>query len=147
MGLTGAIYILNDEELENHISNNFSSLHSLSKNVDLSYYAIDFLDILSKYSEFERDLIGKILQGFHTFNPDDGFIGYSRSFEVYEVKTSILDKILDFKFKEYLQKGEEEGYYACSKENKEYLVNYFHGIKNAYEIAVNERKSLVFRLG
>ena len=147
MSLTGAIYKLTNEQLNIQIENNFSNLDSLKEEADLSYFAIDFLEILSSYSNFERNLIGKILQGNNTFNPDDGFIGYSNATEVKADKKEILDKITIEDFNEFLNKGLTEKNPHTPKNNIEYLQKYYKSIKNAYEKASSENNGLIFRLG
>jgi hypothetical protein len=147
MSLTGSIYKVTKEDLKIFINNNFRSLDSLIASADLSYFAIDFLEILSKYSGFDRSLIGKILQGDSSFAPDDGFIGYSTPEEVIAIKIEILDKITSEKFIEYLKKGEIENNPHSSAQNRDFLVSYFENIKKTYEAAATENMALIFKIG
>jgi len=104
MSLTGSLYIVTKDELKSLINNDFNSIQNLSESADLSYFAIDLLEILSKYSKIDKNSIGKILQGNNSFNPDDGFIGYSKPEEVKKNKIEIIDNISSENFIEYLKK-------------------------------------------
>lgn len=147
MSLTGSLHIVTDEELESLISNDFKFIENLNEDVDLSYFAIDFLEILSKYSHIDRTFIGKILQGDNFFQPVDGFIGYSNSNEVKANKIETLDKISELNFSEYLRMGENENSPHTPVLNQEFLLKYFKNIKKGYENAVNEGNALVFKIG
>lgn len=147
MALTGSLYKLSNEELKNHKKNEFSELESLKETADLSYYAIDLLEILNKFSGLGSEAVGKIIQGDNSFSPEDGYIGYSSSEEVKKNKETILDKITIEKFLEYWETGEKENFAHTRPQNKAFVVEYFENIKEAYEIAVNENESLIFRIG
>ena len=147
MSLTGSLYLVTDDDLKSLINNKFKSLEKFSESVDLSSFAIDFLEILSKYSDIDKNSIGKILQGNDTFQPDDGFIGYSKTTEVKENKIEILDKISNENFIEYLIQGEVDKNPHTPTQNRDFLLRYFDRIKQAYENAVNENMALIFRIG
>lgn len=147
MSLTGALYKTTDDELKSLIKNEFNSLESLNEIADLSYFAVSFLEILSKYSNLNTDLVGKILQGDNSFSPEDGYIGFSESNDVKKNKIEILDKITLEKFTEYLEHGENENNPNTPQKDRPFLIQYFENIKKAYENAVSENMALIFRLG
>ncbi|MEL1255840.1 DUF1877 family protein [Flavobacterium sp. DGU38] len=147
MSLTGSLYKTTDDKLKSLIKNDFDLLESLTEIADLSYFAINLLEILSKYSNLNSASVGKILQGNNSFSPEDGFIGFSKSNEVKKNKTEILDKITSENFIEYLNKGEIENNPNTPKRDRDFLMQYFENIKKAYEKAVSENMALIFRLG
>ena len=147
MSLTGSLYKLSDEELKNQKKNKFSELESLKETADLSYYAIDLLEILNKFSGLGSEAVGKIIQGDKSFSPEDGYIGYSSSQEVKNNKQNILDKITIEKFVEYWETGVQQNFSHTRPSEKAFVVKYFENIKEAYEMAVNENKALIFRIG
>lgn len=147
MSLTGSLYEVTNDELNSLIHDDFSSLENINESVDLSYFAIDFLEILSKYSHIDKNSIRKILRGNNSFKPDDGFIGYSKSEEVKINKLELLDEIPFEKFLDYLKKGENENNPHTPIQNRDFLLRYFDNIKKAYENAVNENMALIFRIG
>lgn len=147
MSLTGSLYQVTNDELKSLIDNDFDSLEKLSQSVDLSYFAIDFLEILFKYADIDKNSVERILQGNDSFDPDDGFIGYSTSEEVKTDKSEILDKISSDLFAEYLEKGASENNPHTPIQNRDFLLIYFNNIKEAYENAVNENKAIIFRIG
>ncbi|MBF4473789.1 hypothetical protein [Flavobacterium sp. HJJ] len=145
MSQTGAIYKVTNNELKKQIAEKFSNISDLKEEADLSYFAIDFLEILATYSALDKNLIGKILQGNNSFVPDDSFIGFSNSAEVQINKIDILDKISIENFDNYLERAEKDN--KSQKRDKEYLQKYFQNIKRAYEIATMESNALIFRIG
>ncbi|KFF03357.1 hypothetical protein [Flavobacterium reichenbachii] len=147
MALTGSLYKLSNEELKNQIKNKFSELESLKETADLSYYAIDLLEILNKFSGLGSETVGKIIQGDNSFSPEDGYIGYSSSEEVKINKETILDKITIEKFVEFWETGEQQNFAHTQSQNKTFVLKYFENIKEAYETAVNENMALIFRIG
>ncbi|MCV9932884.1 YfbM family protein [Flavobacterium sp. LS1R47] len=147
MSLTGSLYSTTDDKLKSLIKNDFDSIESLTEIADLSYFAINLLEILSKYSNLNNDLVGKILQGNNSFSPEDGFIGFSKSSEVKRNKIEILDKITSKNFIEYLKKGGIENNPNTPIKDRDFLIQYFENIKKAYEKAVSENMALIFRLG
>ncbi|MFC0780033.1 DUF1877 family protein [Flavobacterium sp. HJSW_4] len=147
MALTGSLYKLSDEELKNQRTNEFSELEFLKETADLSYYAIDLLEILNKFSELGRTAVGKIIQGDNSFSSDDCYIGYSNSEEVKEIKEMILDKITNENFIEFWEMGEKENYPHTRPQEKVAIINYFENIKEVYEMAVNQNEALIFRIG
>ena len=147
MSLTGSLYKLSDEELKIQKKNKFSELESLKETADLSYYAIDLLEILNKFSGLDSKAVGKIIQGDKSFSPEDGYIGYSNFEEVKKNKQNILDKITIEKFVEYWETGEQQNFSHIRPSEKAFVVKYFENIKEAYDMAVNENKALIFRIG
>ncbi|MCP2028630.1 hypothetical protein L1276_003800 [Flavobacterium sp. HSC-32F16] len=147
MALTGSLYKVSNEELKNQRKNKFSELESLKETADLSYYAIDLLEILNKFSGLGSEAVGKIIQGDNSFSPEDGYIGYSSSEEVKKNKETILDKITIEKFLEFWETGEKENFTHARPQDRAFVVKYFENIKEAYEIAVNENQALIFRIG
>jgi hypothetical protein len=145
MSQTGGIYKVTDNELKRQVADEFSNISDLKEEADLSYFAINFLEILATYSGLDKNLIGKILQGNNSFVPDDGFIGFSNSAEVEINKKDILDKISIENFDNYLERAEKDN--KSQKQDKEFLQKYFQNIKSAYEIATKENKALIFRIG
>ena len=147
MALTGSLYKLSNEELKNQRKNEFSELEYLKETADLSYYAIDLLEILNKFSGLGSEAVGKIIQGDNSFSPEDGYIGYSSSEEVKKNKETILDQITIEKFLEFWETGEKENFTYTRPQDRAFVVKYFENIKEAYEIAVNENEALIFRIG
>ncbi|WP_289660947.1 DUF1877 family protein [Flavobacterium panacagri] len=147
MSLTGSLYKLSNEELKNQRKNKFSELESLKETADLSYFAIDLLEILNKFSGLGSEAVGKIIQGNNSFSPEDGYIGYSTSEEVKKNKETILDQITIERFLEFWETGEKENYSFTRPSQKAFILEYFQNIKDAYEMAVNENKALIFRIG
>ncbi|HEY1195728.1 DUF1877 family protein [Flavobacterium sp.] len=147
MALTGSLYKLSDEELKNQIANEFSELESLKETADLSYYAIDLLEILNKFSGLGSEKVGKIMQGNDSFSSDDSYIGYSSSEEVKENKETILDIITNEKFVEFWEAGEKENHPHTRPSQRAFVIEYFENIKEAYKIAVNQNEALIFRIG
>jgi hypothetical protein len=147
MALTGNIFKLNDNELKLAIESNFSNIEKLNQEADISYFLIDFMEIMSSYSGIEKSVFRKILEGHNSFMPNDGYIGYSFSNEVEETKETVLDKISIDDFDKFLQKGLEDKHTFTSIDNHESIRKYFSTIKNAYENAFLEQKALVFRIG
>jgi hypothetical protein len=147
MALTGVIHILTDIELQNQIDSNFEKLNFRHSEYDISYYLIDFLEVLQSYSSFDKQEFRQILEGKNNFQPMDGFIGYSFSNQVVETVNQIIDKISIDTFNGYLQQGLAENHIYCNLENNKILMEYYTKIKSAYEKAQNENKALIFRIG
>lgn len=147
MALTGTIFKLDDEELKVEIENNFSNVENLHRQADISYFLLDFMEIMMSYSGIEKHLFRKILEGSNSFMPNDGYIGYSFSQEAKEIKETILDKVTIENFDRFLQKGLEDNHPFTSIDNNEFIKKYFATIKKAYENAISEQKALIFRIG
>lgn len=147
MALTGVIHILTDIELQNQIESNFEKLNFRHSEYDISYYLIDFMEVLKSYSSFDKQEFRVILEGKNSFKPIDGFIGYSFSNQVVETVNQIIDKISIDTFNAFLLQGLADKHNFCNLENNKILIEYYTKIKSAYEKAQNENKAMIFRIG
>lgn len=147
MALTGFIYELTDEELHVNIRNGFKNLEALGVKTDISYFLIDFMEIMESYSGFEKRVFRKILEGCHFYKSADGFIGYSFAEEIKLIKEQTIDYITVDDFDFFLQKGLLEKHPFTSIENNAYIRKYFSTIKNAYGLAVDKNMALIFQIG
>jgi hypothetical protein len=141
MSLTGRLYKLSEKELSDLLKNNSDNFDHLAESIDLSYFAIDFLELISSFSGLDRNSIGKILQGKHSIEVDDGYRGYAKAAEVSEIKSKILDKISKDDFVNYLDQGAREN------QSREVLLKYFLEVKRIYEEAYSEGKCLLYSIG
>jgi hypothetical protein len=87
------------------------------------------------------------LEGYNSFIPSDGFIGYSTSEEVKATKIEVLDKISSEDFMAYLEKGKNENNPYTRPDSLVILLEFFNNIKAGYEDAVQENKALIFQIG
>lgn len=152
MSLTGRLYKISDQELEDILKTSKDNFDHLKDSIDLSYFATDYLEIMNSYSGFDRKSVGKILEGVNSLDVEDGYIGYSKARQVGEIKSAILDKIDEKDFVGYLDKAEQANhllgaYYSNKNGNREFLIKYFNNIKRIYEEANNENKCLLYRIG
>jgi len=152
MSLTGRLYKISEQELQDVIKKKKDNFDHLSDSIDLSYFALDYLEIINSYSGFDKKNVRQILEGLHSIDVDEGYLGYSKAREVSEIKSNTVDKLNENIFVAYLDRAEQENhllgkYYSSQAENRESLVRYFSNIKRIYEEATSERKCLLYRIG
>ena len=147
MSTTGSLFQITALELNQQIDHKFAAVWELPAKADLSYFILDLPNILRDYSGLSREAVGKILEGCHAYQPQDGYVGYMYPEEVKQVKAEILDRISVEDFKGYLERGEQEGHAHCEAGAAEFLIPYFTNIKNAYADAVAANEALIFCIG
>lgn len=152
MSLTGKLYKVNKQDLDSFLKSKSIELLNTNDSLDVSYLLIDLLEILKENTEFDRKEVGAILEGKHSLEKEDGYLGYSFPDEVVELKNEIIDTVNLEKFDLIIalninQQGSFVNTYKNDTEYLKAIVKYYKNISDFYSHATKEQKGIIYNIG